>query len=293
MAIYKYVSFSNLKYLLDGTIRFTQPKAFNDPFELLPEIFLTDVINGFSIDVTAPKRSSEPAKLKDSFESEHCNDIVARDVLNILNDLIGILCLSRNPSSLLMWSHYADEYKGAVVEFDENHDFFTGLFPVCYESNRPKIDFNLLEDESGHIRLSELCYKPKEWEYENEFRIARNLSDCKKNGHFNGFDVHVMDVPLECIKRITMGERMPLENQRYVFGKTYNTNISLALAAVSNWGYTFRSEPIKFDRPISELSPMISPRTAHLFKDLNSEFGEMARWMIANHPMSELVNKTL
>jgi hypothetical protein len=293
VGLYKYISFSNLKYLLDGTIRFTQPKAFNDPFELLPEIYLVDDIKGFSLDVTAPQREGSPARLADDFESKNCNDIAARDVLNGVNDLIGILCLSRNPNSLLMWSHYADEYKGAVIEFDDTHEFFTGLFPVSYEQNRPKIDFSLLQDSSEHIRLSELCYKPKEWEYENEVRIARNLNDCKSNGHFNGFDVHVMDIPLECIKTITMGERMPIENQKYIFGKIYNTNIALGLAAISNWGYNFRPEQIKYDCPLSEMSPQMSPRTAHLFKDLKGDFGDIARWMIEKHPMASMVNKTL
>ncbi|MGN4964742.1 DUF2971 domain-containing protein [Aeromonas dhakensis] len=293
MALYKYVSFPNLKHLLEGTVRFTQPKAFNDPFELLPEIYLTEGIGDFSINVTAPKREREPAKLDDLFESEYCNDIAARDILSILNDLVGILCLSRNSSSLLMWSHYADEYKGAVVEFDEEHEFFTGLFPVIYKANRPKIDFHLLKDESGHVRLSELCYKSMEWDYENEVRVARKLNDCRLNGTFNGFDVHIMDIPLECIKNITMGERMLLENQSYVFGKIKNTSISLGLAAISNWGYTFRTELVKFGRPVSEIPPVISPRTAHIFKDLKGEFGEVARWMIENHPMANMVNKTL
>lgn len=77
MGLYKYMSFSNLEHLLNGTIRFTQPKAFNDPFELLPEMYLSDDINGFSLDVTAPKRKDEPARLADDFESKNCNDIAA------------------------------------------------------------------------------------------------------------------------------------------------------------------------------------------------------------------------
>jgi hypothetical protein len=36
--LYKYVSIEILEKILDGTIRFTQPSAFNDPFELLPEV---------------------------------------------------------------------------------------------------------------------------------------------------------------------------------------------------------------------------------------------------------------
>lgn len=287
------MSFSNLKHLLGGTIRFTQPKAFNDPFELIPEVYLNYEVNGFLLDVSSPKREAEPARLSDDFKSENCNDIVAREVLSKLNEMIGILCLSRNPNSLLMWSHYADEYKGVVVEFDETHEFFTGLFPVSYENNRPKIDFHLLQDSAGHIRLSELCYKPEEWEYENEVRVACNLDSCKPSGCFNGFDVYVMDIPLECIKKITMGERMPIEHQKYILDKINNTNIELWLAAISNWGYNFRFEQVKCGCPLSEMPPIISPRTAHIFKDLKGNFGDIARWMVDKHPMASMLNKTL
>jgi hypothetical protein len=36
--LYKYVDIAVLKRILQGSVRFTQPSAFNDPFELLPEV---------------------------------------------------------------------------------------------------------------------------------------------------------------------------------------------------------------------------------------------------------------
>ena len=36
--LYKYVDIAGLKRILQGSMRFTQPSAFNDPFELLPEV---------------------------------------------------------------------------------------------------------------------------------------------------------------------------------------------------------------------------------------------------------------
>ena len=74
-----------------------------------------------------------------------------------------------------------------------------------------------------------------------------------------------MDVPLDAIKSITFGERMPVAAQREVWHKIKNTNISLSLAAIANWGYEFRKEPIKYNQPVSEMNPLISPRTAHIF----------------------------
>jgi hypothetical protein len=35
MALYKYVTIDILKKIINGSIRFTQPGAFNDPFEML------------------------------------------------------------------------------------------------------------------------------------------------------------------------------------------------------------------------------------------------------------------
>jgi hypothetical protein len=65
------------------------------------------------------------------------------------------------------------------------------------------------------------------------------------------------------------------------------------LAAISNWGYEFRKEQIKFDKPVSEKNPIVSPRTAHIFSNLEDEFGDIARWMIEKHKLSEIVNYTL
>ena len=39
MSLYKYVKFEDLKRILNGSIRFTQPGAFNDPFEMVPELY--------------------------------------------------------------------------------------------------------------------------------------------------------------------------------------------------------------------------------------------------------------
>ena len=44
MSLYKYVKFNDLKRILEGTIRFTQPGAFNDPFEMVPRASCTGYI---------------------------------------------------------------------------------------------------------------------------------------------------------------------------------------------------------------------------------------------------------
>jgi hypothetical protein len=38
VSFYKYVDMAGLRRILEGSVRFTQPSAFNDPFELLPRV---------------------------------------------------------------------------------------------------------------------------------------------------------------------------------------------------------------------------------------------------------------
>jgi hypothetical protein len=297
MSLYKYLTIDILKRVIAGSIRFSQPGAFNDPFEMLPELYTPDSscdknLN-ITFSVTAPRREPRIGELDANFTSEQCNDINSRKILANLNNSIGILSLSKNPASLLMWSHYADEYSGAIIEFNDDHDFFKGKIEMEYCDHRPKKDTSSYLLANQVVPIAELCVKSREWAYESEVRLIRNLSDCKQVSQGNRFPVFVMDIPRECIRSITLGERTSIKNQREIWDLVKNTNISLSLAAIANWGYEFRNEIIKYDKPVSEMSPTISPRTAHIFSDLNGDFGEIARWLISNHKLSKVVNNTV
>ncbi|MBQ4859248.1 DUF2971 domain-containing protein [Pseudoalteromonas sp. MMG007] len=297
MSLYKYISVDTLFKILEGNIRLTQPSAFNDPFELLSEINIPEGLEkqdlDMRFDLMSPARVPPVGELPYDFKSPTCNDDTARTIRSDLDNSIGILCLTKNPNSVLMWSHYAEEYAGVMIEFDRDHEFFEGLFEIDYRKNRAIKDYSFFADSEEPIRLSELCIKPKDWEYEQEVRIARPLVNCVMVNAKPKYPIYVMDLPSECIKSITFGERTSIENQISIFNKVKNTNISLSLSAISNWGFNFRLELIKYNVPISEMSPVISPRTAHIFKDLPGQFGEIARWQIKNNKFSKLVNKTV
>ena len=295
MSLYKYVKCEDLKGILSGSIRFTQPGAFNDPFEMVPELYVPEVPGSEKLNiqfsVMAPRRKPSVGTLGDDFVSDHLSDRTSRRILKSLNQTTGILCLSRNRSSLLMWSHYADGYSGAIVEFDETHEFFLGYFDMEYSEYRPKIDIASYTDGNEPIPIAELCVKSKEWEYEKEVRVVRNLVDCTCVGTTNGFSIYVKDVPLDCIKSVILGERMPVSHQREIWDLVKDmTDVSFYLDAVSNWGYEFRSEHIKL---AGMDSPIISPRTAHIFSNQEGPIGEIAHYQLEKHPLSEMMNDTL
>lgn len=292
MPLYKYVTAKTAIKILNGSIRFTQPGAFNDPFELLPQFITPKTIteqveHSLSVDCVGSRRKGIIRNgIKE--EDRYKGDFQARSIIKSLNDAIGLLCLSKNPESLLMWGHYGDEYRGAIIEFDERHPFFEGQISVSYRKNRPVYD---LSDFLGQpFPVADLCIKPNDWSYEKEIRIARPLSRCTEvTKDENGNRVMTMDVPIDCILGVIMGERMTIANQRMMWELVKSTDLSLRLAAVANWDYAFRNEVIKYPGPLVS-SPIISPRTAHIFLEDIGQFGDVARWLVENHPASEFVN---
>ena len=295
MSLYKYVTFKTLKRILGGSIRYSQPGALNDPFEMVPELYVPEEFGSQEISiqfsVTASRREPMLAGWVGSdFNSDKVSDQNSRNILASLNESIGILCLSKNGSSLLMWSHYAKSYSGAIVEFDESHEFFTGKFDMIYSEERPKISVESYIDTEEPVPIAELCVKEKTWEHEREVRVVRSLSDCRCVGTGDdGFPIYVADVPRECIKAVIIGERMTVGQQREIWELVKDMDdVSLHLDAVANWGYGFRREHIK----LPGLTGM-SPRTAHIFADQQGALGDMARALIEKHPLSAMVNATL
>lgn len=297
MSLYKYTSVDVLvKIITEGKIRLSPPCQFNDPFELLFELYVPENSPenlNISFSNSSPRRNPPIGNLPDNFISDKCNDVNSRKILKQLNDQIGILCLSRSRNNILMWAHYACQYSGVMIEFNEEHEFFSGKIEVEYLEHRPKKSLSALDSTISPIPISELCFKSKDWEYELETRIVRPLSECNKTYNPTGGLIYLMDLPIDSIKSITMGERVSIDNQKNIWALVKETHIMLSLAAVDMWGYGFRMEPIKFDKPYSELNPMITPRTASIFEDLDDDLGKAARWMKSDHQYSNIVNQTL
>jgi hypothetical protein len=297
-SLYKYITIQSLKRILNGFIRFTQPGAFNDPFELLPELIIhkdnKDTSVNISFNIHAERRNPPVGEVEIIGGDYFSSDLTSRNIVKDLNNSIGIFCVSKTSDSLLMWSHYADQYTGAVVEFDGEHELFSGQIDIQYRSERQKKDINSYFIEP--VPLSEICVKSLDWQYEREVRIIRKLSECVDSNDIDakGFPVFVQTLPQECIKTITFGERTTVEHQREIYSLVKDTDIGLSLAAVSNNGYAFRREILKYSGPQSrKMGPVVSPRTAHIFSHLTSPLGEMARFMIESHPASTIVNNTV
>lgn len=104
-----------------------------------------------------------------------------------LISMLKILCLSDDPLSRPLWGHYADSYRGAVLEFravEALDSPFKIARRVTYSQEAPRL---VTEDEvalvlSGESDLSELSaidrfvfVKHVDWQWEREWRLVSGL----------------------------------------------------------------------------------------------------------------------
>lgn len=159
--IYKYMKFRS-DFFKHPTLRLSQRCALNDPFELSPDQDTLDKI------------------LEDSHREDFFQQIVEYASDEGFDDT-GIISFTESYNNLLMWSHYADEHKGVVVEFDHKklNDHFnqalgqsSSLERVLYNRERHEI----LPHATSPKR--NLLTKSDDWIYEKEHRIITNISNA-------------------------------------------------------------------------------------------------------------------
>lgn len=192
--IYRY------KYLPDGkglraviadrTLKFTNPQKFNDPFDCMPvcnidipreitkihpELRRALQLESLSAEKIDAKLSKAESGMRASFES-------GEFITNLLSGA-SVLSLSKIPDSTLMWSHYADEHKGAVVEFriDLSKKFSLGAshadlicLDVNYSKERPVILWNGSPSAPHTILENLILTKSDVWAYEQESRVLKS-----------------------------------------------------------------------------------------------------------------------
>ena len=249
-----------LRFFKSGMVRFTQPVEFNDPFEMQP--FLKELTDQSTIESQFRERlagalpgldpklkslldkmtPAQRARFDSEMQSEmprHLDFVkkgieivtpgVGRRIYDTVNENLGTLCLTEEPGSLLMWAHYADEHKGAVVEFDTSHAFFNRRVgpnddfrhfrQVTYTRERPAV--RLAESDA----IDFFYFKSTEWKYEHEWRLIVPLSDCSERIDRTppARPVCLFRVPPECVRSVILGCRMSMMHH-YKLSKVLRSN---------------------------------------------------------------------
>lgn len=241
MRLFKYFGPDRLGILQSRLIRFSQPSAFNDPFEFLPYIEAIDTPENITAKFQQAMNndfSKEYAALDDLTKSQITGDqfrtymqsfflTAENNSADIFNQLalytqgkihevssqhMGVLCLSERHDDLLMWAHYADCHKGFVIEFDSDSPFFHQqrsekddlryLRPVLYSKERPVV--TLTNTDMSELFLT----KSEHWEYEKEWRMVVGLVDADKVIPNVGGDICLYEFPAEAIRAVFVGSKM-------------------------------------------------------------------------------------
>jgi hypothetical protein len=221
-SFYKYVSSSTAKKIIENqTLRWSSPVEFNDPFdvprELLYGVKASDIkreVNNYFAEIikTPPedtnglkpkvklivdalkKNNSEELKTKilSDIEQEEIDDDFCSTGLEEMRQLwcnwipeMRILCLCESNKETSMWYHYAEQYKGIVIELsccDELDSVWLGAEPINYIESVPEIStaqgwaqmLFMPNNKQIFNKLFKLCCysKTPDWRYEKEWRVA-------------------------------------------------------------------------------------------------------------------------
>ena len=239
MILYKYFPPERIDVLRNRRVRFTQPADFNDPFEFKPvirEISSDDAVKEHveknfdrMVDEELAKYGAiVPALAKNLFPefiatqkknlpalfkafSPQVIAAIQPKLSELLNQHVGVLCLSEVKDSLLMWGHYTSNHCGFAVGFDSEHPFFNHrrtesdefgfLRQVKYTPHRPHV--TLANSDS----VTWFEQKSYEWAYEKEWRVLRVLREANLVIQKQPFSIHLFEFPTEVIREIIVGMR--------------------------------------------------------------------------------------
>ncbi len=181
--LFKYVS--EPSYIMqDGYIRAAQLSALNDPFEA-------------NYSKAGLKKLSR--ELGDILDNDGLIDYIEKEKYKV-----GVISFSESKDDLLMWAHYANEHKGALIGFlngyatpnvfiadailslDKHNCFIGKCLPVSYRKQPLyKIDpfdrdYSNFLWSRNRILFEIFQQKSNEWIYEKEHRVTLKLEQADR-----------------------------------------------------------------------------------------------------------------
>ncbi len=238
--LFKYISPEGLISLQTKRLKTTPPNQFNDPFEFIPKITGVATVDEtkayLAIDSVLEEHYDNLVRedglnmTLEEFKADirqriddYCTSIVftsgkkdmqwkfAREIVDDVSKSVGVVCLSRTPTNILMWSHYADSHEGLVLGLNEDDNFFQDALLFCdvkYATRRPVFDQSWLDGSRELIDLADHLIKTKftDWSYEQEVRATFNLSDCEEIS-VHGGQIYVKEFSPTLIQEVITGCR--------------------------------------------------------------------------------------
>lgn len=275
---FKYLPPERTDCLTNLTIRFTPFTSLNDPYEFSSIIDIDELEDDLcrrfddkflhNIPTEHPAHSNplEYKKLRSEAISpilkEFDPSIASETIRNLLSDNYGVLSLSRTNLNLLMWAHYAKDYTGYIIGFEDNHNFFyqpdqtgktTSPLSVIYSELIPKLNPKD-PSTSTYAHTNLMNNKPLDWAYEQEIRIARSYMDTHllDTGTKDTFGNRVLlsPIPKDAIRKIFLGPRSSKETKLQILNAVKEKEIECKIyqGHLSKTEYKIQFTEITFDQ---------------------------------------------
>lgn len=179
--VFKYqpVSLLALGNLEEGTLWFSDPANFNDPFDCAADILIHQIQKALdSLDVRTSQKILRAVKPNIELSGD-ANEIISfarrsakEAIAVVLQDLLGVCCFSEKVDDLLMWGHYADSHRGMCLKFSTEYEPVTQKYlkPVSYCPSFPQIDLLKMFSLNSRELVNALLVKSDHWSYEAEWR---------------------------------------------------------------------------------------------------------------------------
>ena len=272
---YKYLSSERSDFFKHCSLRFSPRESLNDPFEQSMaeraeiENLSEDDRRAFYATI-GNIYSHSPSLLSMLIEKKTIEEqsIKERKSQNTLPTQGGILCFSEIPDNLLMWSHYASEHQGIVIEIGSSH-FFDQQLPDTKEGfivHRTRYRDSRVEDQPigifehlFRIPHDTMATKSTHWSYEQEWRIEKILNTTEfsllKNSDETpildpkGHAIYLYPIPKNFITKVIFGANCSLEKIREI-SQTISTDpelghVSMKISAIDPSDFKLRLLNIK------------------------------------------------
>lgn len=215
-SLFKYFSPTGIAKTIEGNeLKWGLPCELNDPFEATP--------GGY-----APEDFVPYCRLN-NIDGIDQADLAILDMMRDwqkfkqdVSTFTAFISFSEVCDSILMWSHYGKDHKGACIEFDSGvlEDKIDCLEPVKYAPGKdderakaplPTSPFGDNDPKYQNKVRMFLSYKAKEWEYEREWRLmVPPLAPCIRSEKSGDGTILVSEIPDNSVKRLIFGFNMPV-----------------------------------------------------------------------------------
>lgn len=163
-------------------LKFSRPIDFNDPYDCHFDTkidFSGITRKKFNKEFNREIKEHEWKEISLDFQYELTRSFKINALRDIRTKNFTVACFNNNPLNTLMWSHYADNHKGFLIEFKFPRNDINRLpVPVDYSINYPILTLpwsmaSFLSNKSLQIEdLRKIFFtKSLDWKYENEYRL--------------------------------------------------------------------------------------------------------------------------